>query len=114
MAAERVVPTVVRNADGEWRPAKTPGLEVKLLRRDKATEESSFLIRLAPGARIPAHDHPAGEELYVLEGDFHVGPESLGPGDYLYTPANGIHAAHSKGGCVVLVVLPKPVRILED
>ena len=106
------MPTVVRDADG-WRPSKTPGLDVKVLRHDKASQESSFLIRLQPGGRIPPHDHPAGEELYVLEGDFQVGPEKLGPGDYLYTPPNGIHAASSQGGCVVLVVLPKPVRILD-
>jgi len=111
---ERVPVTLVRGATTEWRPSRTPGVAVKTLRHDKTTGESSFLLKLDAGARVPAHDHPAGEELYVLEGDFQVGPDKLGPGDYLYTPPDGVHAASSRTGCLVLVVLPKPVRILAD
>ena len=112
--AERIPVTLVHSATAEWRPSKTPGVAVKTLRYDKTTGESSYLLKLDAGARVPAHDHPAGEELYVLEGDFQVGPDKLGAGDYLYTPPEGIHAASSQGGCLVLVVLPKPVRILAD
>lgn len=114
MGADRRPATVVRTADGEWRPTPSAGVAVKVLRYDKASGESSLLLRLDAGARVPAHDHPGGEELYVLDGDFQVGPEKLGPGDYLYTPPNAIHAASSQGGCLVLVMLPQPVRILAD
>jgi quercetin dioxygenase-like cupin family protein len=109
---ERVIPTLVRTAETDWRVTKTPGVAVKVLRSDRASGESSFLLKLEPGARVPAHDHPGGEELYVLDGDFQVGPDRLGAGDYLYTPPNGVHAASSVAGCLVLVTLPKPVRIL--
>ena len=114
MSTHRVVPTVVRTGTSDWRSTPFPGVAVKTLRYDKASGESSFLLRLDAGARVAAHDHPGGEELYVLEGDFQVGPETLGAGDYLYTPPNGIHAASSRDGCLVLVVLPEPVRILAD
>ena len=112
MTVDRVDATLVRTAETDWRETKTPGVAVKVLRSDKASGESSFLLKLDAGARVPAHDHPGGEELYVLAGDFQVGRDKLLAGDYLYTPPNGVHAASSVGGCLVLVTLPKPVRIL--
>ena len=71
-------------------------------------------MRFAPGATFPAHDHPAGEEVFVIEGEVRIGRHHLKTGDYLYTPPGGIHAASSEGGCVFLVTLPKPVVILTD
>jgi quercetin dioxygenase-like cupin family protein len=91
-----------------------PGVEVKVLRRDTVTGESTSLVRFAPGARFPAHNHPAGEEIFVLEGDFQVGRHRLERGDYLYTPPDERHAASTEGGCLVLVTLPRPVEILDD
>jgi quercetin dioxygenase-like cupin family protein len=103
----------VRSGQVAWRALRTPGLSVKVLRHDPDTGASTTLIRLEAGARVPAHDHPAGEELFVLEGDFRVGAERLGPGDYLYTPPDVKHAASSESGCLVLVTLPKPIRVLD-
>ena len=105
---------VVRTATAEWKPSAVPGVSVKVLRRDRATGESTSLVRFAPGARFPAHNHPAGEEVFVLEGDFQVGRHRLVGGDYLYTAPDERHAASSAGGCLVLVILPRPVEILED
>ena len=103
---------VVRTAGAEWKPSAVAGVSVKVLRRDKTTGESTSLVRFAPGTRFPAHNHPAGEEIFVLEGDFTVGRHRLVGGDYLYTPPNEKHAASTEGGCLVLVTLPKPVEIL--
>ena len=71
-------------------------------------------MRFEAGTRFPAHNHPAGEEIFVVEGDLHVGREHLKAGDYLYTSPDVRHAASSEGGCVFLVTLPKPVEFLED
>ena len=103
---------VVRTAGGAWKPSAVPGVSVQVLRRDKTTGESTSLVRFEPGTRFPAHNHPAGEEIFVLEGDFTVGRHRLTSGDYLYTPPNEKHAASTEGGCVVMVTLPKPVEIL--
>jgi quercetin dioxygenase-like cupin family protein len=103
---------VVRTATAAWKPSAVPGVSVKILRREP-TGESTSLVRFEPGARFPAHNHPAGEEIFVLEGDFHVGRHRLTSGDYLYTPPNEKHAASTDGGCLVLVTLPRPVEILE-
>ena len=106
--------TFVSSSGAEWRPSKVPGVSVKVLRNDRETGESAALVRLEPGASFPAHDHPAGEEVFVLEGDVRIGRHHLRSGDYLHTPPDGKHAAASDGGCVFLVTLPKPVVILED
>jgi quercetin dioxygenase-like cupin family protein len=112
--AERVSPTVVRGNDAGWQSTKVPGVSVRPLRRNAETGESTALVRFAAGARFPAHNHPAGEEVFVLEGDVLIGPDRLKAGDYLYTPPGGKHAAASDGGCVFLVTLPKPVEILPE
>lgn len=103
---------VVRSGVEGWRALKVPGVSVKVLRRDAETGASTALVRLQAGAAFPAHSHPAGEEVLVLEGDVLIGPHRLRAGDYLYTPPDGKHAASSQGGCVFLVTLPRPVEIL--
>jgi quercetin dioxygenase-like cupin family protein len=107
-------PVVVKGGHEGWRDSKIAGVSVKGLRRDPDTGASTVLVKLAPGATFPAHNHPAGEEVFVLEGDVLIGPDRLHAGDYLYTPPDGKHAASSQGGCVFLVTLPRPVEILTD
>ena len=104
--------STVRSGALAWRPVPTPGVSIKVLRRDAASGGSTALLRFEAGAHFPAHDHPGGEEVLVLEGDLHVGPAWLKAGDYLYTPPGGIHAAHSDAGCVFVVTLPRPIVIL--
>ncbi|HYE89804.1 MAG TPA: cupin domain-containing protein [Terriglobales bacterium] len=105
--------SVVQASETAWKASRTPGISVKVLRSDKASGESTTLIRVDAGAKIPPHDHPGGEEIFVLEGDLTVGGDRMKAGDYLYTPPSMKHAASSDGGCVFLVTLPKPVVILD-
>jgi quercetin dioxygenase-like cupin family protein len=105
---------LVRSAEAAWKPSAVPGVSVTVLRYDRATGESTSLVRFAPGTRFPAHNHPAGEEILVLEGDFQVGRHRLTGGDYLYTPPDEKHAASTEAGCLVLVTLPKPVEFLAE
>jgi quercetin dioxygenase-like cupin family protein len=114
MTESMETPTLVRHGADDWRALKVPGVSVKVLRRDAESGASTALVKLEAGARFPAHNHPAGEEVLVLEGDVLIGAHRLGPGDFLYTPPDGKHAASSQGGCVFLVVLPRPVEILTD
>jgi quercetin dioxygenase-like cupin family protein len=115
MMAGSSVPTgVVRSGAAAWRAVALPGVSVKVLRRNEQTGESTTLVRFEAGTHVPAHNHPGGEEVFVVEGDLEIGPDLLGPGDYLYTPPDGKHAASSEGGCVFLVTLPKPVEFPED
>jgi hypothetical protein len=78
----------------EWRPARVgSGVSVKLLRRDVETGAVTVV--------------------FVVEGEVRIGKDRLGQGDYLYTDPDGVHAVSSESGATILVVLPKPVEILE-
>ena len=104
---------MVPSATTEWRPTKVTGVSVKVLRADPATGGSSALVRFEPGVKFPAHDHPGGEEVFVVEGEVTIGAHRLKAGDYLYTPPNAKHAAVSEAGCVFLVTLPRPVVFVD-
>jgi quercetin dioxygenase-like cupin family protein len=113
MTSSAVGSTLVHSGDRAWRPLRTPGVSIKVLRTNDATGESTALIRFEAGARFPAHDHPGGEEVFVLEGDLTIGRDRLAAGDYLFTSPHGKHAAMSERGCVFLVTVPKPIVIVE-
>lgn len=105
--------SVVRGDGAEWRTLPTPGVAIKVLRRDTVTGASTFLLRFDAGARFPLHDHPGGEEVFVMQGDLRVGGDLLKTGDYLYTAPHDAHAVSSERGCVLFVSTPLPVRIVE-
>lgn len=108
----------VRSKEIEWKPLPEPNAEgvfVKVLQFDNRTRRApTFLLKFEAGATYPAHNHPAGEEIFVLEGDIRLGKDHLFAGDYLYTAPNGKHAVRSVGGCVVLVKTPEAVEILPN
>jgi quercetin dioxygenase-like cupin family protein len=108
---------LVRSNSIDWRPLAEPGVSgvyVKVLRFDKeARRAPTILLKFDPGATYPAHNHPGGEEVFVLEGDISLGGDHLHAGDYLFTAPNGKHPVHSKNGCVVLVNVPEEVEILR-
>ena len=101
-------------ANHDWRPAKGgTGVSVKLLRRDVSSGAVTVLLRFDAGGRFPAHRHPAGEEVYVVEGAVRIGKDRLQQGDYLYAEPGSVHAVSSDDGGTILVVLPKPVEIVK-
>jgi quercetin dioxygenase-like cupin family protein len=108
---------LVRSNQIEWQPLAEPGVSgvfVKVLRFERETRRApTILLKFDAGATYPAHNHPGGEEVFVLEGDLKLGQDHLYAGDYLYTPPNGKHAVRSEGGCVVLVNVPEEVEILK-
>lgn len=108
---------LVRTNAVAWKPLDEPGvsgISIKILRFDHQTNRPpTFLLKFEAGATYPAHDHPAGEEVFVLEGDVTFGKHHLAAGDYLYTPPNGKHAVWTKGGCVMLFSVPEEVVILK-
>lgn len=71
--------TVQAAETASWRPFG-PGLTIKVLHRDGDT--LSYLVRLAPGASLPAHRHPVDEECVVLEGAVKVGALTIAAGGY--------------------------------
>lgn len=109
---------LVRSQQLEWRPLDEPGVSgiyIKELRFDHETQRApTILLKFEAGATYPAHNHPGGEEIFVLEGDLKLGKDHLFAGDYLYTAPNGKHAVWSQGGCVALLKVPQQVVILKQ
>ena len=63
------------------------------------------LVRYEPNASFPAHAHPDGEEILVLEGTFSDERGDWPAGTYLLSPEGFRHAPFSKPGCVLFVKL---------
>lgn len=79
----------VRAAEGRWLEVG-PGIARKLLWTDASTE--SWMLRLAPGAVVRGHLHPADEECVVLEGSLRIGSDLvLGQGDYHVAASGSVH-----------------------
>jgi len=110
---------ITRSGQMNWEPlleagVKTQGIFVKVLRFDEATKRAPvILLKFEPGAVYPYHNHPGGEEAFVLEGEVRFGKEDLVQGDYLYTAPNEKHVVVSKSGCVLLLSIPEEIEIIK-
>ena len=63
------------------------------------------VVRYDPDARFPAHDHPDGEEILVLDGVFSDEHGDWPAGTYLLNPEGFRHTPFSRPGCVLFVKL---------
>ena len=101
---EPVLSPTPRWAEPEWEEV-SPGIECKLLAADTERHRVSMLVRLAPGARYPAHTHADVEELHLLDGELWIDERKLFPGDYNYgAPGAGDEHVWSETGCTCLLV----------
>jgi len=85
---------------------EVPGVELSPVRAHPEGGATYFL-RFAEGAVGPPHTHPAGEELFVVEGEITVGGLRLKAGDYLYTAPDESHDAIAHTPCIILLSAPK-------
>lgn len=109
---------VVKTYEQTWLPliesgVLYEGVFVKSLRYDPLSERSpTILLKFNPGASYPYHNHPRGEEIYVLEGACSIAGMNLFAGDYLYTPPEYKHGVTSTYGCVLLLFIPAEVELI--
>jgi anti-sigma factor ChrR (cupin superfamily) len=101
---EVIVPAPSAWVEPPWQDV-APGIAVKLLANDHATQRVSMLVRLAPGASYPAHTHAGVEELHLLDGELWIDERKLYPGDYnLGNPGGGDTRVFSETGCTCVLV----------
>ena len=68
-----------RPGPADWQPFGS-GVSIKVLHESQGI--MSYLLRLAPGAALPAHRHPVDEECVVLEGEVQIGELRVGAGGF--------------------------------
>jgi anti-sigma factor ChrR (cupin superfamily) len=109
---------VVRPADMEWQKTRFPGCEAKTLLIDRETGLVTALMKFAPGAVLPDHEHVKIEQTYVLEGKLvdKEGPDAgleVGPGEFVWRPAGSRHVAWAPEGGVMLAMFQIPNKFYE-
>lgn len=92
---------VVDTREEEWFPGIVRGIAVLPLHGFGSERVS--LVRWAPNTRFPAHDHPGGEEIFVLTGALEDEEGRYAAGSWLRNPPDSQHAPFSLEGCLLYV-----------
>ena len=71
------------------------------------------LVRYPAGVINPAHTHPCGHGMYVLEGTLATHKGTFGPGCFVWFPEGEVmeHGATADADVIVVFVTNKPFRI---
>ncbi len=109
---------VVRPAEMEWKKTRFPGCEVKPLLIDEQTGLVTALMKLAPGAVLPDHEHVKIEQTYILEGSLadKEGPAqglTVGAGEFVWREAGSRHVAWTPQGGLMLAMFQVPNKFFE-
>jgi anti-sigma factor ChrR (cupin superfamily) len=108
----------VRPADMEWQKTRFAGFEVKTLLFDPGTGLVTALMRCAPGATLPDHEHVRIEQTYMIEGRL-VDKDGLdaglevGPGEFVWREAGSRHSAWTPDGGLMLAMFQIPNKFYE-
>jgi hypothetical protein len=103
---DRHVKVCVRPGDQSWQAA--PQAPIKRWPLEREASESgqvTSLVEYLPGAHFPAHLHPKGEEIWVIDGVFSDEGGDYPAGSYLRSPAGSSHSPFSEQGCLIFVKL---------
>ncbi len=96
----------LRPEDQEW--VTSPADGVSRVHLERVAEESGHttsFVKFAPGSYFPQHTHPAGEEIFVLEGVFSDENGDYPAGTYIRNPPGSCHQPYTKKGCKLFVKL---------
>ena len=90
----------------DWQPSPIDGIWRKpLARESKEKGHATSLVRYEKGTKFLSHNHPGGEEIFVLEGTFSDETGDYSSGTYIRNPEGFSHAPFSKDGCTIFVKL---------
>lgn len=97
---------VINTQELTWQPSPKQGVWRKPLAREEAERgHATSIVRYDAGANFAKHEHPQGEEIFVLEGVFSDETGDYPAGSYFRNPEGSSHQPFSKEGCVILVKL---------
>jgi len=109
---------VVRPAAMPWDKMRFPGCETKTLLFDPNSGLATVLIKMAPGAILPDHEHVLIEQTYVIEGSLvdKEGPDAgleVGPGEFVWRPAGSRHVAWCPDGGLMIAIFQVPNKFFD-
>jgi len=97
-----------------WEKTRHPGVETRALVADPESGLLTVLTKMAPGARLPDHEHVRVEQTYVLEGALHCDEGVCRAGNFVWRPAGSRHQAWAgPEGCLALAMFQMPNRFFE-
>ena len=96
-----------------WESTRFPGIEIKTLLKDTETGLLTTLVKMAPGARLPDHEHVEIEQTWILEGSLADHEGEITAGNYVWRPAGSRHEAWSPNGGLFLAFFCKPNRFYD-
>ncbi len=85
---------VINTADADWSPGQIPGLEVMSLHQYEG--EQVALVKWAPDTEFHEHRHWGGEEVLVIEGEFHDEHGVYPAGSWIRSPHQSTHMPYTK------------------
>lgn len=101
------VRAVADTARMEWTPSPSGSVwrkRVHLVGPPESGQVTS-VVRYEPRSSFPAHDHPEGEEIFVLDGVFSDEHGDWLAGTFLLNPEGFRHTPFSEPGCLLFVKL---------
>ncbi|MEL6939214.1 MAG: cupin domain-containing protein [Cyanobacteria bacterium J06598_1] len=93
-----------------WQPFR-PGVEMHMLYGDMQQGASAALLKYAPGATVPDHEHTGYEHIVVLSGSQRDARGTYEQGSLVINSPGSGHSIVSDNGCIVLIIWEKPVAI---
>lgn len=105
--ADLQLPVIVDSSTMDWQPSPSTTVWRKRLHLSGPIEAGlvTSVVRYEVGSSFHPHEHPDGEEIFVLEGVFSDEHGDWPAGTYLLNPEGFRHAPFSNDGCVLFVKL---------
>ena len=109
---------LVRPQEMQWQKTRFPGCEAKTLLFDRTSGLMTALMRFAPGAVLPDHEHVHIEQTFVLEGSL---VDKEGPakgieakaGQFIWREQGSRHVAWCPEGGLMLAIFQVPNKFFE-
>ncbi|HEX9397795.1 MAG TPA: cupin domain-containing protein [Burkholderiales bacterium] len=97
-----------------WEKTRYPGIEQKTLLVDRSTGLLTALMKMAPGVKLPDHEHVRIEQTYVLEGSLVCHEGECRKGQFVWRPAGSRHEAWAGAqGGVFLAMFQVPNKFFQ-
>jgi anti-sigma factor ChrR (cupin superfamily) len=100
-------------ADVHWSPWRE-GIDIFRLYGDGVSGPAAAVLRYAPNARGPMHEHTGYEHVFVLSGTQEDAGGVYYAGTMVVNPPGSRHRVASPAGCTVLIVWECPVILVDS